>query len=236
MREPNGPWRRCPNYVSQAPSWAGRGAASGWCRLWGEEDAGDGGGGGSGAVALPLCASPRAAPERGAPVRKRGCRRPGAARTAPCQGAAASRPSKPPLGSVSLLPLHGDACLYLCVPASVCVCVRVPGSVWVLRVLLRDSVREGVRGCVCRALLCQPALGGSRLPSGHSDGKKVENKWFCLPDLVLKRKGAGLQGCICCKSRLFPFSLELPVPGAPRLLCGLWDRACPDPRARGSEF
>lgn len=128
VREPNGPWRRFPNYISQALPWAGRGAVSGWCRRWGGVGAGDGGVGGNAAVALLLCASPTAAPGRGAPVRKRGCR-PGAARTAPCQGAVASRPSKPPPGSVSLLTLHGDGCLCFCVCPSVsqarrrcCVC------------------------------------------------------------------------------------------------------------------
>lgn len=47
-------------------------------------------------------------------MRKRGCCS-GAARTALCQGAVASRPSKPPLGSVSLLLLHGDVCMCVCV-------------------------------------------------------------------------------------------------------------------------
>lgn len=63
-----------------------------------------------------------------------------------------------------------------------------------------------MRACVWRAVLCQPALGSSRLPSGHSDGKKVENKWFCSPGLVsLKEKSRGLAGCVCSESHLLPF-------------------------------
>lgn len=74
-----------------------------------------------------------------------------------------------------------------------------------------------MRGCVWRVVLCQPALGGGRLPSGHSDGRKVENKCFCLPDLVsFKEERLGLAGCVCSQSRVFPFfPLELPVPGSP---------------------
>lgn len=64
VREPNGPWRRSPNYISQAPPGAGRGAVSGWCGRRGGLGAGDGGGGGSAPVALqPCCCSvPRLGP------------------------------------------------------------------------------------------------------------------------------------------------------------------------------
>lgn len=79
---------------------------------------------------------------------------------------------------------------------------------------LCEGSQEGVTRCVLKGCA---ALGGSRLPSGHSDGKKVENKWFCLLDLVfLKEERCGLAGCVCSESHLLLFfPLELPVHGSP---------------------
>lgn len=83
--------------------------------------------------------------------------------------------------------------------------------------------------CVEGCALPARTRRGSRLPSEHSDGKKVENKCFCLLDLVsLKEERRGLAGCVCSESHLLPSSRwSCRCLAAPRLQCGLWGRVSP---------
>lgn len=93
-----------------------------------------------------------------------------------------------------------------------------------LCVLLRDSVREGRKGVrgMCVGGSAVLTLGGSRLPCGHSDGKKVGNKCFCVPDLVsLKEERHGLIGCVCSESRLLAGAASAWQPLASCVGCGI---------------